>query len=292
MSWIKYSSRYRTELYRLLEEKEHEAVSFCSNFLKKNTQLPFSDHKEIIYLNINSDNNIDCAVMLSASGQVLPVIKGSRLSKDVDFKIFFKIANNRIYYLNSFMGNSYAVDSIFRSYSDLTGIEKITEYTYHTMTVEKSDFSPFISAECGSERTLRSPDIDDIYSLLPLQEAYEKEEVLPSPDLYNSSSSIRYLKNSIKNQISLIYETDGRIVAKANTNSRGINCYQIGGVFTLPEYRNMGIGKFVTSELVKKIIAQDKKPTLFVRESNPAAISVYRKLGFTITSPFKIIYLF
>ena len=78
---------------------------------------------------------------------------------------------------------------------------------------------------------------------LPLQEAYEREEVLtpvhrstprpagprlPAPSSGSSSSSA---------------EEGGVIVGKAGTNARGFRVDQMGGVYTLPARRGRGRGR-------------------------------------------------
>jgi predicted GNAT family acetyltransferase len=292
VGWIKYSGRYREKLFMLLEEKEHEALSFSSRFIKKPI-ISLADKKDSIFINTDSRDNITCAVMITGNGQLLPLIKERIKNGECSFNELSTMLGSRIYLLNSIMGEQNTVDEIYSSLSGLIKSEGNTEYHYYTMLLSsKKEFIRPDFKETEKKYTLRPPSPEDISELMPLQEMYEKEEVLPSEELFNPDTACRYLKNTIKQQISVVCECRGKIVSKANTNGSGINCTQIGGVFTIPEYRNRGICRLVTGKLTEKILDGGKKPSLFVKQENKPAISVYIKLGFKITSGFKIIYLF
>lgn len=276
----------------LLEKKEHEALSFSSRFINK-SRIPLADKKDSIFINTDSKDNIICAVMFTGNGQLLPVIKEKIKCEECSFNDLIKMLGSRIFILNSIMGEQNTVDEIYSSLSALAKSGRNTEYNYYTMLINsKKDYIQPDYKKAEKIYTLRSPSLEDISELMPLQEMYEKEEVLPSEDLYNCDTACRYLKNTIKQQISVVCEYSGKIVSKANTNGSGINCTQIGGVFTIPEYRNRGISRLVTGKLTENILKEGKKPSLFVKQGNKPAVSVYIKLGFKITSGFKIIYLF
>jgi hypothetical protein len=76
-------------------------------------------------------------------------------------------------------------------------------------------------------------------------------------------------------------------IAKAATNARGLVFDQIGGVFTLPRYRGLGVGRAVVEFLLSGL----SKPTsLFVKQHNQAAIRMYARLGYVVEDPFTISY--
>ena len=52
----------------------------------------------------------------------------------------------------------------------------------------------------------------------------------------------------------------------------------VGGVYTEPASRNLGLGSAVCSALCAELLAEGKQPALYWQE--PAAGVVYRKLGF------------
>ena len=292
LSWKKYSSRYKDPLTDLLEEKEYEALSFCSRFISR-PKIYLPENKDSIYIYTDSREKILSALMLSKTGQLLPVIKNKTDIKDIDFREAITMLRSGVYYINSLMGEKNIVEALYSAVKETAPPDKITEYNYHIMIIKSSsDFKIRDSISSEESFIFRRPETGDIAGLLPLEEMYEKEEVLPSESLFDPSYAKRYIQNSVKNRISVICEKSGRIISKANTNGEGINFCQIGGVFTLPEFRNRGIGKKVTAGIVEKIFEKGKSPSLFVKKENLPAISAYTKLGFKITSSFKIIYFF
>ncbi len=292
MSWKRYSSSYREQLYSLLVKKEHEALSFSSRFIRY-TKFSLQERKETIYIDTDKNDTITSSLMLTRGGQLLPVISENISSDGISFREAFSVIGNGRYYINSIMGEKNIVESIFRELYSIAPQDKITEYNYHIMIIGSRDnFVPPGLYDPDNSFKFRKPALSDIEKLMPLQEMYEKEEVLPSENLYDPDSAKRYIRDSVKNRISVICENSGKIISKANTNGDGINFSQIGGVYTLPEFRNRGIGRNVTGKLVEKIFEDGKNPSLFVKQENHPAVSVYKKLGFTITSEFKIIYFF
>ncbi|MGP1414547.1 MAG: GNAT family N-acetyltransferase [Treponema sp.] len=127
--------------------------------------------------------------------------------------------------------------------------------------------------------------------LLDLQIEYEKEEVYQDKKEFPRYISLMNLESILKNEI-LYFATIGKFpIAKANTNAQGVNYAQIGGVYTLSEYRRHGIASCVVDTLIKHINVKNKKNVcLFVKETNIKAISMYKKLGLKEKGRFFISY--
>ena len=131
----------------------------------------------------------------------------------------------------------------------------------------------------GGEEIIRCTehDMDFLHSL---QKDYLKDEVaVPGRTLTDAEVDIT-LRQILKNQICLAMTVDGEIVAKANTNAIGINCVQIGGVYTHPLYRHNGYAGALIQALCNRATRAQKQPVLFVKEKNKPALSLYQKLGF------------
>jgi len=65
---------------------------------------------------------------------------------------------------------------------------------------------------------------------------------------------------------------DGTPVAVANIQTYTMTLSQIGSVFTLEEERGKGYCKAVVSEICNRIVARNKRPSLFVRKNNTPAV--------------------
>jgi len=143
----------------------------------------------------------------------------------------------------------------------------------------------------GASFTIRRAGPEDTDALYPLQMAYEMEEVILDPLRFHPQLCYQNLNRQLKEQIIYIAEKEGRPVAKAGTNARGFFWVQMGGVYTLPEYRNRGIAASLAGRLVRELGRRKKRFCLFVKKENRPALKVYEKNGFTIAGEFRITYL-
>jgi ribosomal protein S18 acetylase RimI-like enzyme len=137
---------------------------------------------------------------------------------------------------------------------------------------------------------LRRPDFADLEALCPLQEGYEEEEVLPLGAVLNPAACRLSLSGILSREQSLVACLDNRIVGKINTNAASFARFQIGGVYVLPEYRGLGIGRRMTSVFAGELIAQGRGVTLFVKKNNGAAQNIYRRIGFEEAGDYRINY--
>jgi predicted GNAT family acetyltransferase len=129
--------------------------------------------------------------------------------------------------------------------------------------------------------------VDLIY---PLQEAYEREEVVPPGYPFNPGACRNGLERMLQDQVVFTAWWNGLPVAKANTNAFAYRQAQIGGVYVRPEFRGRGIAKLLVNELVHGLVDQRWQVRLFVKKNNLPAIAVYRHLGFTIQNEYGIFY--
>ncbi len=141
----------------------------------------------------------------------------------------------------------------------------------------------------GGEKIIRCTE-HDMEILHPLQKDYMKDEVaVPGRKISDAEVDIT-LRNILKNQLCFALTVDGDIVAKANTNAIGINCVQIGGVYTHPLYRRNGYAGTLVQALSKRALRSGKQPVLFVKEKNMPAFTLYQKIGFTECGHYAIAY--
>ena len=141
----------------------------------------------------------------------------------------------------------------------------------------------------GGEEIIRCTE-HDMEILHPLQKDYMKDEVaVPGRQISDAEVDIT-LRNLLKNQLCFALTFDGDIVAKANTNAIGINCVQIGGVYTHPLYRRNGYAGALVQALCNRSLRAHKHPVLFVKEKNRPAFSLYQKLGFEECGRYTIAY--
>lgn len=176
----------------------------------------------------------------------------------------------------------------------LPGQRKTVDYILMTRPLEKGPVSPArwwseIDPKVPSGRLIRGRR-RDAEPLFPLQEGYEKEEVLLNPELFNPQRSLKTFRKNLGEQITYYYAVEGLPVAKASTNAVGYRWCQLGGVYTLPGFRSRGIGRIVVGRLLRELDRLGYRSVLFVKTENEAAINLYRSLGFAVCRPYRIVY--
>lgn len=86
-----------------------------------------------------------------------------------------------------------------------------------------------------------------------------------------------------------VTQDSGRIVSAAATSIETSNAAMIGGVFTPEPLRNRGYASAAMTHLCDALLAEGIQPCLFY--DNPAAGSIYRRLGFEDIGPWHLVFL-
>ena len=166
---------------------------------------------------------------------------------------------------------------------------KMLRWLRDVVSIRPSAYSTTGNSLSGGEEIIRCTE-HDMEILHPLQKDYMKEEVaVPGRPITDAEVDIS-LRQILKNQLCFALTVDGDIVAKANTNAIGINCVQIGGVYTHPLYRRNGYAGALVQALCNRALRSGKQPVLFVKEKNTPAFTLYRKLGFEECGRYSIAY--
>ena len=131
---------------------------------------------------------------------------------------------------------------------------------------------------------------NDLTELFPLQLDYENTEVAYEGRPINPAVCKLSLRARLTTEYIYKVSADGRIVAKAGTNAQGFHWFQIGGVYTLPAYRNKGLAAAAVAHLINTHSAEAHGFALFVKTANTAALRVYEKLGFEQCGLFRMSY--
>lgn len=131
---------------------------------------------------------------------------------------------------------------------------------------------------------------NDLTELFPLQLDYEHTEVAYEGRPINPAVCKLSLCARLTTEYIYKVSADGHIVAKAGTNAQGFHWFQIGGVYTLPAYRNKGLAAAAVAHLINTHSAEAHGFALFVKTANTAALRVYEKLGFEQCGLFRMSY--
>ena len=262
---------------KLLRERELLCVAACSRFLTRRS------FKDTVCTLQSRDGNIH-ALIIYSNRVLLPVFCGHKEIPEPGFfhNIFGVLPIHSVQGLTD--------EALFlESCLSKCGLEAVDKIDYDLMYIDKaSDNASFSTGPAGL--ILRKPQYSDIDSLAALQAAYEQEEVLPQGAVFNPAVSRLNTERIFANEQLLVAELGGCLVGKINTSAFSFSRFQIGGVYVLPAFRSMGIAQRMTAEFVCMLIAQGRGVSLFVKKSNPAARSVYDRLGFEFLADYRISY--
>ncbi|MDR2468259.1 MAG: GNAT family N-acetyltransferase [Spirochaetaceae bacterium] len=261
-----------------LREREKYCVSACARFRNLNF---VEDHAWVL----SSTSLQTAAMILHSRRTIFPVFNG--ITKlNIPTHLYRALSTIKIHALH---GLAAEIDTLLKILAPLS--LKPTEHTdYYLMALDSVNDLKSVKAP-PKGITLRRPKREDIERLLPIQAAYEREEVLPAGAILDPVSCRFNLQRILTKEQALIAEINGKIVGKINTNANAYSRCQIGGVYVLPEYRGSGIASCMTAAFVRLLLAEGLGMTLFVRKHNEAALRTYLSAGFKNEADYKIVYL-
>jgi len=284
MSWLKIEnidkSQYRDQIMDLIRGQEISCIDAVSALTEK------KNSKQII---IHTDGKaIDAALFFTSYGRVMPVLDPGFLFHQEDVHSVSKLAGNTVFLPTSVSGKAEAVDMFLERFSCGQRRQIVEHYI---MELDPAHFQmPQIPDNLKICVLRGSP--RQLLPLFPLQKTYERQEVLLNPDAQDTIETFRWLKTILTKEICFYAKRGFRYVSKANTNAKGFDHIQIGGVFTVPRFRRQGYALHTVAALCRCIIEEEhKRPSLFVRSGNENAIKLYKRLGFEIKDTTKTVYL-
>jgi len=287
MKWRRAGKRDLSQLLAFLLPNEWRAVPYTSR-LRRQGKSAFPTSLEASVLICREGSQLRGTMMLTSAGLILPVFSCNPADSQTLPSAPFPGWNDLKFRLYSVMGPVGEVTWLRNQlpFSPLAAVD------YHLMVQNRESFAGASRVSLPSPPGLivRTAYPRDVGPLLPLQIRYEIEEVVINRQRHSEQICRQNLKRALRQQLVLMAEQDGRVVAKAGTNARGFTTDQIGGVFTVEEVRNSGIAFRVMEELLRRIFAEKLTACLFVKKNNKPALSLYRKLGFRIVDGYQICY--
>ena len=149
------------------------------------------------------------------------------------------------------------------------------EHIEELMAMQPADFQ-LVAAPAGI--TIRRGSMADYPALVRLY--------ADAGDMTRSPAGI---ERPLKDTRLWLAEADGEILSAALTNAEITNAAMIGGVYTPPAQRGRGLSQAVCSALCADLLKSGKQPVLYW--DNPAAGTVYRKLGFQPRGQWRAVWL-
>ena len=284
MSWTLARPGDLSGILEFLKRREHSCVAFTAHLLDNGVPVfPSKLKKRVFYLSTDGPQ-ISGLVLQTAFGFVFPILDTPEAERAPQLRELSRRLKRNFFHSRTVMGRRRDVERLEAVFAHPPD----TQVNYFILSLVGAP--PPRTAQAPPDITFRRAGIRDLKALLPLQAAYEEEEVIVDGRDVNSSVVYHNMRSALEHHLTYVAERDGVPVAKASTNARGLTYDQIGGVYTVPSERNKGIAGQLMRCLLADIRAQGKNATLFVKQHNEAARAMYDRLGFEHRNDFAISY--
>lgn len=268
---------------------EYNCVSLTSRLINNNKPcLPPKDNDVYVFY---QDEKIIGIILLTSNGLCLHnfpfLLKSQNIQPDfIDAlaKIISKLLADKTLYCIS----GEALGSQFIQNICWQKPKTIIDYEIRFFDNSNTPATNFLTDANTSEIVRCKP--SDAGDLFQLQKGYDIEEVIPPGDKFYEIACRKKLTESLNTQMIFAIKQKNSFVAKAGTNAIGFNWCQIGGVYTLPQYRSCGMAATLVSKTTQTVLANGKSVMLFVKLNNESAKRAYTKAGFVPAGFYKIIY--
>jgi putative acetyltransferase len=137
--------------------------------------------------------------------------------------------------------------------------------------------------------SIRKAEVEDYSQLISLYKevATKSGGIIRIDDEINFDYVNMFIENSLKNGLSLVVETDSRIVAEIHAYTPEIYAFRHMlsdlTIVVHPDYQNQGIGKKLFRKFLQIVEEEFKhilRIELYVREENTPIVEFYKSLGF------------
>ena len=276
--WRKMKKKDIAAAEALLRSHERWCMNACYRYLNRRSK------RDSVWL-LKNRAGVITALMVRYKLSLLPVLGVTKDEGPIPPPYFLRGFFDMVP-VHSLQGRAQDVASMEAALEKL-GLYAEEKLDYDLMYIDHPPSG--FNAPCAG-LTFRKPNSADMNALAALHAAYEQEEVLPSASEFSAASSRLNIERIFAKEQIYVAEIDGRLVGKINTNASAFTCYQVGGVYVLPEYRGQGIARRMAGEFITDLVAQGKGISLFVKKTNLAARRVYQRIGFEILGDYRIYY--
>ena len=269
MIYEKVTPESKEELIRFLKENEEYSL-----FLLNNLETYGPELSEALYSGnfkiLRERDKLIAAFCLTRKGTVLVQCK------KFDMKVYEAIVLASLEEKIPISGTVGEWEFAYSLWNFLKQRKIIQKETYvsrevlYAVNLDQTDYSPDTDA-----RLLKPTDFD---AWIKLNEAYFLEMGYPGNSLKETHDE--FLKLAAQKIIWGLF-LEGKLVAIANLNARFSDLGQLGGVYTIPDFRRRGLSTRLIRHIIHdaKALHHLRKLIIFTGESNHPARAVYESLG-------------
>ncbi len=180
-------------------------------------------------------------------------------------------------------GNHQSVAAIYQMICRI--VKTLTEDQLYLMTyesLENCEVQPLASSELTCVSGKQAKPFDDLRFFIKVEQAFGRN-IQTVSDVQKDWNQRR-----LTDDYCLIKRED-KIIAQGIVEEASDQVGVIGGIYVDPQYRQKGIGLYISSFLTNHLIHQGKSPVLFVLKKNTSAINLYQKIGYKVRANYAIL---
>ncbi|OJF77371.1 MAG: hypothetical protein BKP49_02600 [Treponema sp. CETP13] len=311
MNYVCLRPKFINRAVEFIKKNEHlcTGLSECLRWYKKKSEISLtveqnsaSLQSEYFFLLYNN-NAIVGLVCLMTNGRILHHFEFSETAKKED-AVACTTQLLQEFYGEKSTYSLFCIAGLASNTAFLTNcvlkakIAKIRQEENYNLMIYKPTYSECKKfAQIPTGVILHKCSIADLYILSDLQKLYYLEEVVPVGISFNEINGRKLLRRDLQRQIIFaLYDKEKAKknckypVAKAETNAIGFNWCQLGGIYTVKEFRNRGCATFLSLYIARTVYKKGYNTVLFVKKNNVPAIHAYKKAQFVNNAEFQIIY--
>lgn len=266
----KVNESSKDELISFLKAHEEYALFLLNNLEMYGLHLSYELYSGNFKL-VRNENGIVAAFSLTKGGTLLIHSKETTLPL---FELILRACQEEPIALKGVLGEWNFCHSFWEFLKERKVIEN--EAYASKEILYSADLSKLTFVKQQNVRLLAS---DDWEQWLSLRISYIKEMGFPDGDCIDDIYKEFQMK--VKARIAWGLFTHEKLISIADLNAHALDLGQVGGVYTLPEYRKQGLSSSVMRQLMHdaKELHHIRKLIIFTGETNHSARRVYESLG-------------
>lgn len=274
------TSSSQHEMLNFLKEHENYTLFLLGNFENYGatlTDAPYSGNFKLI----RSQGQVVGVFCLTRKGNLLI----ETILRESIFDIVLNVCHQELISLKGVVGNWDFCEPFWKYLKDKKIIQKevfTSKEILYSIVLNKHNFLPQDNVRLLTEA--------DYIQWKPLRLDYLIEEGLPN-DLTDKQLFNQFLEKTERKIIWGLF-LENSLVSIADLNAKALDLGQVGGVYTMPNFRQRGYSKSVMQQLLldAKEIHKIRKMIIFTGEQNFPAQKLYNSLGVSQIGYFALLF--
>lgn len=267
-------------LYQIGPESAQRAYEFCADHPDRCTYIAGWIHeggldsslaapKGWLLAEQPQDGAIVGLAYISATGILIPALRS-----ESSFEQIVSLARMNPGMIRVLVGERHIVNRLWAQLEAL-GLRTRLARDQLVFSVDRASFVPAEPSLTLARATDR--DLDDVVTA---SADMAREEANDDPQSRNPTLFRERIRTRLMRQRDFVHREDGVLAFKSNVSALSPMGGQLEGVFTVPRFRQLGLGSRGTGAVSAWILERASRVVLLVNDDNELATRLYERLGY------------